>query len=117
MTAGQMVWHIRRGLDLAFECWPSNRYRSPIPRPLLLILAQFFPVPREKVPTIPELEATQNRDLVAEAARFHEVLEEFARKPLESAWPVHPVFGPLTGKQWSRIQANHVDHHLKQFGV
>jgi hypothetical protein len=27
------------------------------------------------------------------------------------------VFGPLTGREWSRLQAVHLDHHLKQFGA
>lgn len=117
MTVDQMVWHVRRGLDLGLERITSTGYKSPIPLPMLLVLAQYFPIPREKAPTIPAMEANLRRDLAAEVTRFHESLEAFARKPLDSSWPTHPVFERLTGKQWSRIQANHVNHHLRQFGV
>lgn len=29
----------------------------------------------------------------------------------------HPFFGPMSLRQWSRLQGLHLDHHLKQFGV
>jgi hypothetical protein len=31
--------------------------------------------------------------------------------------PVHPLFGPLTHREWSALMYRHVDHHLKQFGA
>jgi hypothetical protein len=36
---------------------------------------------------------------------------------MESAWPESPIFGRVTGKFNSRLQAKHVDHHLRQFGA
>lgn len=30
---------------------------------------------------------------------------------------VHPVFGPLTNKEWGIAAWKHMDHHLRQFGV
>ncbi len=30
---------------------------------------------------------------------------------------VHAFFGPLTGKQWGRLQYKHLDHHLRQFSA
>jgi hypothetical protein len=34
----------------------------------------------------------------------------------EGGWG-RAVFGRLSGREWSRLQARHLDHHLKQFGV
>lgn len=30
---------------------------------------------------------------------------------------VHPVFGPLTNKEWGIAAWKHMDHHLRQFGL
>ena len=117
MSVDQMVWHITGGLELGLERLTSKGFKPPIPLPLLRFMAQYLPIPKEKAPTIREMEAKGNFDLPTEVARFHEVLEDFAAKPLDASWPAHPVFRELTGKQWSRIQANHADYHLKQFGV
>lgn len=29
----------------------------------------------------------------------------------------HPIFGPLTLRQWSRLHGIHLHHHLRQFGA
>ncbi len=29
----------------------------------------------------------------------------------------HPFFGPMTSEEWDRLMWNHLDHHLRQFGV
>ncbi len=29
----------------------------------------------------------------------------------------HPFFGKLTSKEWDQLTCNHLDHHLRQFGV
>ena len=32
-------------------------------------------------------------------------------------WPVHPLFGPLTRRDWGAVSYKHFDHHLRQFAV
>jgi hypothetical protein len=29
----------------------------------------------------------------------------------------HPIFGPLTAREWSNLLWKHLDHHFRQFGV
>ncbi|MBI3766493.1 MAG: DUF1569 domain-containing protein [Ignavibacteriales bacterium] len=29
----------------------------------------------------------------------------------------HPFFGSLTAQEWDKLMWNHLDHHLRQFGV
>ena len=38
-------------------------------------------------------------------------------KPIDSEWPLNPLFGAVTGRDVSRLHAKHFDHHLRQFGV
>jgi hypothetical protein len=68
-------------------------------------------------PTLPQAEARQQYDFEAERSRCLQLLDEFARKRLDERWPLDPVFGKVTGRFKSRLQAKHLDHHLRQFGV
>ena len=38
-------------------------------------------------------------------------------KSLDATWGRSSFMGPMTGRDWSRLQAKHLDHHLTQFGV
>jgi hypothetical protein len=31
-------------------------------------------------------------------------------------WPRHPLFGVMSGRENSHLQARHIDFHLRQFG-
>lgn len=37
--------------------------------------------------------------------------------PREGAGPAHPLFGPMTWREWGVATYKHADHHLKQFGA
>src|ERR1051325_4628074 len=37
--------------------------------------------------------------------------------PREGIGPAHPLFGPLTWREWGVATYKHADHHLKQFGA
>jgi hypothetical protein len=117
MTVDQMLWHINGGLSLGLGKLRAAKMKSPIPRPILVPFAMYLPIPKGKAPTVPEMKAQGKYDFNAERVRFHTLVEEFSLKPLHFNWLEHPVFGRLTGPQWSRIQARHVDHHLRQFGA
>jgi hypothetical protein len=51
-----------------------------------------------------------------EKSKFVYILEKYPKlnSILEAS---HPVFGPLTHRQWGIFVWRHVDHHLRQFGV
>ena len=40
-----------------------------------------------------------------------------AAGPREGNGPAHPLFGPLSWREWGVVTFKHVDHHLKQFGA
>lgn len=117
MTADQMVWHVGDGLEMALGTRPytSGKF-PPLPKGVLKFAVLNLPWPRG-APTLDGLVATKRYDFEAERARCLRLLDEIGKKDLQSAWPAHPAFGPVDGRFHSRLQAKHVDHHLKQFGA
>ena len=62
--------------------------------------------------------ATQRRSEPApERERLLRLLSDLSAKPMESEWPASPTLGRMSGKDVSRLQAKHLNHHLTQFGV
>ena len=61
---------------------------------------------------------TDERDFVAERQRLVESIDRFAKGGAE-ACTTHPhfFFGPLTPTEWASLMYQHLDHHLRQFGV
>jgi hypothetical protein len=118
MTVDQMLWHVNGGLAVSLgRMDPGDEKTPPLPPALLRFLVLHLPWPRG-APTLKAITASGERyDFEAERVRCLELMSDFARKPLESAWPSHPAFGDVTGTFVSRLQARHLDHHLKQFGV
>jgi Protein of unknown function (DUF1569) len=119
MNAGEMVLHCTAGMRLGlgelpakprnsvFRYWPLKHlfvYWVPFPKSA--------PAPREVVTRGKEV-----GDWAESVAALHATLERFAERNPRAAWPVHPVFGPLTGKAWGALGWRHLDHHLRQFGV
>jgi len=122
MTVTEMVCH----LTDAFRVSMGERQTRPIgswaTRTLLKPAALW--VPRkwpQSFPTVAECDASRkgtpaaewDADMVALLAAF----ERFTRRPREYALQAHPIFGPMTEREWMRWGYLHTDHHLRQFGV
>jgi hypothetical protein len=117
MTVDQMLWHLNEGFEMGLGRRTVSKMKIPLPRFLLRFFIFNLPWPRGKTRTHPDFEAKSTYDFAAERARTIALMQEVARKPLESPWPDSYAIGPMSGKDWSRLGAIHVDHHLKQFGV
>src|SRR6185437_3689866 len=116
MSVDQMLWHVNQGLALSLGKVTSPSQKAPLPRPIMKFLVLKLPWPKG-APTMPVLEAKRQYDFETERTRCQQLLKTFANKPLRENWPQDPVFGHVTGEFKSRLQAEHLDHHLKQFGV
>jgi len=58
------------------------------------------------------------RDFVVERQRLHELIDRFAAGgPGRCTKHPHFFFGPLTPVEWAVLMYQHLDHHLRQFGV
>lgn len=95
---------------------PSANKRAFQMFPLKHLIIYVFPFPKG-APTMAELKPTDTASLEQERTALLELLERIGTGPREGAGPAHPLFGPLTWREWSVITYKHTDHHLKQFGA
>ena len=116
MTVDQMLKHLNIALGATLGQASYTQLKMPMPGPLFRFVALNFPWPKG-APTHPDFCGGDRCDFRAEKARCLTLIDEFAKKPMESSWPESPIFGRVTGKFNSRLQAKHVDHHLRQFGA
>lgn len=117
MTPDQMMRHLNIAIGAMLGHSPSYPLmKMPLPAPLFRFFAYYFPIPKG-APTHPDFVVGERCDFQAEQARCLSLIEEFVHRPIDSAWPESPVFGRVTGKFNSYVQAKHVDHHLRQFGA
>jgi len=116
MSVDQMLWHCNQVLGTSLGDIQVPIRRPPFPVPVLKIMLFYLPWPHG-APTAPEYRAAESKAFDVERAKCLELIDRFlARSMDERDWP-RAVFGPLTGREWSRLQARHLDHHLKQFSA
>jgi hypothetical protein len=84
--------------------------------PLKHLILYVLPFPKG-APTAPELKPAVAASLEKERAAVLELLERVGTGPIEGAGPHHPLFGPLTWREWGVVTYKHADHHLRQFGA
>ena len=84
--------------------------------PLKHLILYVFPFPKG-APTAPLLKPVAAASFAAERAALLELLEQIGMGPREGAGPAHPLFGPLTWREWGVVTYKHADHHLRQFGA
>ncbi len=116
MSVDQMLWHVNRflGAALGDDCLMPQK--SPLPLPIMRFLVLHLPMPRS-APTNESAVATGAYDFDTERARCRALIARFVSKPLTDRWPVDPTWGAAGGSFASRMQARHIDHHLRQFGA
>ena len=84
--------------------------------PLKHLILYVFPFPKS-APTASELKPGAAGSFEEERAALLDLLERIGTGPSEGAGPAHPLFGPMTWREWGVVTYKHADHHLKQFGV
>ena len=95
---------------------PSSNKRVFHVFPLKHLLLYVVPFPKG-APTAPKLKPVDAASMEEERAAVLELIERMGTGPSEGAGPAHPLFGPLTWREWGVVTYKHADHHLKQFGV
>jgi hypothetical protein len=117
MSVDQMLWHVNRGFENAMGRYPIAAMKAPMPRFLMRFLAFSAAWRRGKMDTAPEFKPNGKYDFEAERARTLALIAEFAARDLNAAWESSGVLGDMSGNDWSRLMAKHLDHHLRQFSV
>lgn len=116
MTVDQMLWHVNVSMSECLGEYSPPPMRVPMPRKLLRWLILNVPWPRG-ARTRPDMVASQRYNFETERARCLRLLEGICSRDLSARWPESASTGEMSGKHWSRLQAKHLDHHLKQFGA
>ncbi|MHB1021581.1 MAG: DUF1569 domain-containing protein [Acidobacteriaceae bacterium] len=119
MNVHQMICHLSDAYLLVLGEKTTSPATGPMQRTLVKWIALKTSLPWPKnVPTRPEFDqllggtpptqfADDMQTLLTNLNRF----EQHA-----GPWPDHPIFGPLTRKEWLLWGYRHADHHLRQFG-
>lgn len=116
MTVDQMLWHVNMPLAECLGEYSVAPNPVPLPRAILRWLVLNVPWPKG-APTRPDLVATARHDFDAEKSRCLQLIDRVVARDLDASWPASGNFGAMSGKEWSRLHAKHLDHHLRQFGA
>jgi hypothetical protein len=84
--------------------------------PLKHLILYVFPFPKG-APTAPKLKPSTTVSFEEERAALLDLIERIGTGPSEGDGPAHPLFGPLTWREWGVVTYKHSDHHLRQFGA
>ena len=84
--------------------------------PLKHLILYVLPFPKG-APTAAELKSGVAVALEEERTALLELLKRIGTGPHEGEAPAHPLFGPMTWREWGVVTYKHADHHLKQFGA
>src|SRR5262245_511912 len=118
MDSAQMLCHCATALEVGTGDTPRKqalvgKLLGWMVRGKLLGAAPF---PRNS-PTDPTFVISDPRDFAAEKARLVAAITRFAeRGPDHAARQTHSFLGRLSGDEWGRMMAKHLDHHFRQFG-
>jgi len=118
MGVEEMLQHLRLSarMTLGELLLPSSNKRAFQVFPLKHLILYVLPFPKG-APTAPALKPSVAASLEEERAAVLELLERIGTGPREGAGPAHPLFGPLTWREWGVVTYKHADHHLRQFGA
>jgi hypothetical protein len=113
-----MLQHLNLSIRMALGemAVPSVNKRAFQVFPLKHLILYVLPFPKG-APTAPKLKPEVTTSLNEERAMLLELLERIGTGPQDGAGPAHPLFGPLTWREWGVVTYKHADHHLKQFGA
>ena len=118
MDVASMLQHLRLSalMTLGELSVPTANKRAFQVFPLKHLILYVLPFPKG-APTATELKPNVAASLEEERGAVLELLERIGTGPRDGAGPAHPLFGPMTWRQWGVATYKHADHHLQQFGA
>ncbi|HVI71496.1 MAG TPA: DUF1569 domain-containing protein [Pyrinomonadaceae bacterium] len=118
MDVVSMLQHLRLSAQMTLGELPvpSVNKRAFHVFPLKHLILYVLPFPKG-APTAPELKPDVSVSFEEERAALLELLERIGTGLRDGMGPAHPLFGPLSWREWGAVTYKHADHHLKQFGA
>jgi hypothetical protein len=117
MSVDQMLWHVNTALEIAIGRVDAAPERAKMPQWFLRWAVLNLPWPKGAPTTKEAIPRAPSYDFEWEKTRALSLIKEMSLRDLRGKWPNQAVLGPMTGAQWSCLQAKHLDHHLRQFGA
>ncbi|MFY9619698.1 MAG: DUF1569 domain-containing protein [Pyrinomonadaceae bacterium] len=113
-----MFKHLRLSANMALGelSIPSANKRVFQMFPVKHLMLYVVPFPKG-APTAPELKPSDVASFEEERADLLKLLERIGTGPSQGVGPAHPLFGPLTWREWGVVTYKHASHHLRQFGA
>jgi hypothetical protein len=113
-----MLQHLRLSMRMGVGELPvASVNKKPFQMfPLKHLILYVLPFPKG-APTAVELKPGDAGAFEDEREAVLALLEQIGNGPTEGMGPAHPLFGPLSWREWGAVTHKHVDHHLKQFGA
>ncbi len=118
MDVAAMLQHLRLSARMTLGDLPvasSNKGVFQI-FPFKHLILYVVPFPKG-APTARQLKPVDVESFETERAAVLELLDRIGTGPSEGAGPAHPLFGPLSWREWGVVTYKHADHHLRQFGA
>ena len=119
MNVVGMLEHLHRSALMAVGdlAVPSKNKRAFQRFPLKHLILYVFPFPKG-APTADELKpVVEKASFEEERAAVVQLLERIGTGASDGPGPTHPLFGPMSRREWGVATYKHTDHHLKQFGA
>jgi hypothetical protein len=117
MNAPKMIVHLADSLKMALGELSAKERKTALRFPVLKFLVIYvLPWPKG-TPTAPELIARVPAAWNGEVVTLSALIEKFGTRSEKDAWPPHPAFGKMSGRQWGALVYKHCNHHFTQFGV
>jgi hypothetical protein len=117
MTVDQMFKHCNEAIIVAFG---ENEIKVNFMMRLLgrLLKNKVFNTEfRKNSPTAKEFVFTGHYAFDEAQKEFVHNFARFAQGSDAIKLKVHPFWGPMSDEDWNKLMWNHIDHHLRQFGV
>ena len=118
MSVTGMLQHLRLSAQMAvgdLDVASANKRVFQM-FPLKHLILYVLPFPKG-APTATELLPAAAESFDEELAGVLALLDRIGAGQRDGAGPAHPLFGPLSWREWGAATYKHVDHHLKQFGA
>ncbi len=120
MNVNQDLRHMTMALDIpSGKLDPTLVKAPPMPKWLLKFFLLNAKPPKEKAETFKEMNMVSNSidpaDFEIERTNLKKAVGDFFNST--SLIPDNKMAGKFSRKDWGKLNYNHLDHHLRQFGV
>lgn len=120
MNVNQGMRHMAMAFDIATgKLDPTPATVPPMPKWLLKFFLLNAKPPKERAETFKEMNTVANginpTDFEAERNNLKKAIEMFSTAT--SLIPENKLAGKFSKDNWGKLNYNHTDHHLRQFGV